>query len=134
MNTKIEPSQLQTAITDIISKYTQEVGKGTKEDVLSSGKACVEMVQAGIDAAGIGGKTYRKSFKSTTTKDTAYMTTVEIHSPKHYRLTHLLEHGHVVKNKKGEVIGASKAFPHLAPAEKEASDLLVKKIKLTIGG
>ena len=134
MDTKIEPSQLQTAITDIITKYAQEVGKGTKEDVLSSGKACVEMVRAGIDAAGIGGKTYRKSFKSTTTKDTAYITTVEVHSPKHYRLTHVLEHGHVVKNKKGEVIGTAKAFPHLAPAEKEASSLLEKKIKLTIGG
>lgn len=132
-NQKIQPDQLSDAIASIIEEYSKEVGSGVKEDVLESGKACVEMVQAGIDAAGIGGKKYRKSFKSTTTKDTAFMTTVEVHSPKHYRLTHLLEHGHVVKVK-GKVVGVSRAFPHLAPVEQEAAALLEKKVTMTIRG
>ena len=89
--------------------------------------------QGGCDAAGIGGRKYRKSFKDTVTKDTAWITTVEIHSPKHYRLTHLLEFGHVVKVK-GKVVGAARAYPHLATAETEAEELLGKKIAISVKG
>ena len=133
-NQRISPEGLNAAISDIISEYTQDIGKDVKEDVKATGKACLQMVQANIDAAGIGGRKYRRSFKDTTTKDTPWITTVEIHSPKHYRLTHLLENGHVKKTKNGKVLGVTRAFPHLAPAEKDASELLEKKVKMTIRG
>lgn len=38
-----------------------------------------------------------------------------IHNPKKYRLTHLLEKGHLITNKKGGV-GFAAPFPHFRPA------------------
>ena len=116
-----------------MAEYGEEVGQSVKEDVKDIGKETVRLVHQNIDAAGIGGRKYRKSFKDTVTKDTAWITTVEIHSPKHYRLTHLLEFGHVVKVK-GKVVGAARAYPHLATAETEAEELLGKKIAISVKG
>lgn len=130
---KVTPESFAEAVRDIITEYGDDVGKSVKEDVKETGKKCVELVHQNIDAAGIGGRKYRKSFKDTTTKDTAWITTVEVHSPKHYRLTHLLEFGHVVKVK-GKVVGAARAYPHLANAEREAEEQLEKKIAISIRG
>ena len=132
-NQTIQPSQLTEAISGILTDYSEEVSKSVKEDVKDVGKRTVQLVHQNIDAAGIGGRKYRNSFKDTTTKDTAWMTTVEIHSPKHYRLTHLLEFGHVVK-RKGKVLGTARAYPHLATAEKEAEELLGRKVAISIKG
>ena len=130
---KVTPDAFADAVRELMTEYGDEVGQSVKEDVKDIGKKTVELVHQNIDAAGIGGRKYRKSFKDTTTKDTAWITTVEIHSPKHYRLTHLLEFGHVVK-RKGKVIGAARAYPHLATAEQEAEELLGRKIAISIRG
>ena len=130
---RIKPEQLADAITEIIDDYTKEVGEGVPEDVKSTGKACVQILRAHIDSAGIGGNKYRNSFTSTTTLENRFQATVEVWSPAHYRLAHLLEHGHrVVVN--GKTIGNTKAYPHFAPAEKEASELLEKKILMRVRG
>ena len=129
----VTPDAFADAIHEIFEEYGEEVGHDVKQDVLDAGKKCVELVHQNIDQAGIGGRKYRKSFKSTTTKDTPWITTVEIHSPKHYRLAHLLEYGHVVKVK-GRVVGAARAYPHLATAEKEAEELLGHKVEISIRG
>lgn len=130
---KVTPDAFADAVRQLVEEYGEDVSKSVKEDVKDVGKETVQLVHQNIDAAGIGGRKYRKSFKETVTKDTAWITTVEIHSPKHYRLTHLLEFGHVVKVK-GKVVGAARAYPHLATAEKEAEELLGKKIAITVKG
>ena len=130
---KVTPDAFANAMQQLLEGYGEDVGQSVKEDVKDIGKKTVQLVHQNIDAAGIGGRKYRKSFKETVTKDTAWITTVEIHSPKHYRLTHLLEFGHVVKVK-GKVVGAARPYPHLSNAEKEAEELLGKKIAITVKG
>lgn len=51
-----------------------------------------------------------------------------VHNTKHYRLTHLLENGHVVKNKKG-TYGRAPAIKHIAPVEAWANDELTNEIE-----
>ena len=50
-----------------------------------------------------------------------------VHNATEYRLTHLLEKGHVVRNKKG-TYGRAPAIPHIKPAEEWASNELPNRI------
>lgn len=133
-NRKVTPENFEFAVREIIEEYAEETASSVKDATLQTGKAAVELVRANIGRAGIKGTKYRSSFKSTVTTDTPFMTTVTVHSPKHYRLTHLLEHGHrkVIHGRPRP--GRVRAFEHLAPAEKEAADLLERKVTLVVRG
>lgn len=50
-----------------------------------------------------------------------------VHNATNYQLTHLLENGHVVRNKKG-TYGCAPAHKHIKPAEEWASDELPRRI------
>lgn len=52
---------------------------------------------------------------------------VVIHNRTDYQLTHLLENGHVVRNKKG-TYGRAPAHKHIKPVEEWASDELPRRI------
>ena len=130
---RIKPDELDGAIRDIIEDYTKEVAEGVPEDVKSTGKACVQIIRAHIDSAGIGGSKYRAAIKSDVTESNRFAATVNVWAGKHYRIAHLLEHGHPIKIK-GKVVGVARAYPHFAPAEADASKLLEKKITMRATG
>ena len=50
-----------------------------------------------------------------------------VHNKTGYRLTHLLENGHVIKNKKG-TYGRTSGIKHIAPVEEWASEALIEEI------
>lgn len=50
-----------------------------------------------------------------------------VHNPSNYQLTHLLENGHVVRNKKG-TYGRTHPIKHIEPAEEWASEELPRRI------
>ena len=50
-----------------------------------------------------------------------------VHNKTHYRLTHLLENGHVIKNQYGEY-GRVAGEKHIEPVEKWAVDDVVERI------
>ena len=51
-----------------------------------------------------------------------------IYNAKHYQLTHLLEFGHIIAT--GKRAGQrSKAFPHIAPVNKSASEQFVRSVE-----
>lgn len=52
---------------------------------------------------------------------------VVVHNRTDYQLTHLLENGHVIKNKKG-TYGRTHGIKHIAPVEEWASDELPRRI------
>ena len=52
---------------------------------------------------------------------------VVIHNRTDYQLTHLLENGHVIRNKKG-TYGRAPAHKHIKPVEEWASDELPRRI------
>lgn len=51
-----------------------------------------------------------------------------VHNKKHYRLTHLLEYGHVVKNQFG-TYGRAQAEPHIAKAEQNGVKNLINRLE-----
>lgn len=55
-----------------------------------------------------------------------------VHNEEHYRLTHLLEKGHVVKNGRTRITGETweaGAYPHIAPVEEWAKSELPREVE-----
>lgn len=51
-----------------------------------------------------------------------------VYNAKHYRLTHLLENGHLIRNQNG-TYGRTKARPHIKPVEIIVQDEFFNKLK-----
>lgn len=125
--TKVKPEQLGTAISDVIREYTDDVIRELPEACQQAAKKTVKALKS--NASKIGGTgAYRKSFKSKKTAGDSNITTYTVYSTK-YRIAHLLEHGHVIKNQTGRVYGVTAAKPHWAPAEQEGMEELEKLIE-----
>lgn len=131
---KVTPENLGAAINDILTDYAETVVRSTNEAVEETGKMAVKIAQS--YATRIGRGKYAKSLSMEKTDKAGRVsvgTSVTIYS-KQYRIAHLLEHGHVVKNKSGEVVGNARAFPHFTMAEAMAESTLPAKIEQAIRG
>ena len=86
------------------------------------------------DPAGVWGSwsAYNRGWKIKTQKRKGE-TTATIHNATHYRLTHLLEKGHVIKNGTGRTFGRTGAYPHIAPVNdwtnQELPNLVKRKLE-----
>lgn len=60
---------------------------------------------------------YASSWSTKVTRSSRRLIGVTVYN-KRYQLTHLLENGHVIKNKKGEY-GRTRPIKHIEPAEQE---------------
>lgn len=134
MSTKtVTPDALCDAVQDIIKEYSDELVGKLPDIVKGAAKTTVKALKK--NAESIGGTKYRGSFKSE--KTSALLlgeTTYTVYSTQ-YRLTHLLEHGHVIRNRAGgPVYGTTRAFPHWKPAEQEGIDEIDEKIREAIEG
>ena len=67
---------------------------------------------------------YAKSWAAKTTKKTANAMEIVVYSRNRYQLAHLLEFGHALR--KG---GRTRAFPHIAPAEERAAQILEREVE-----
>lgn len=120
-----------TQIDDLLNEYSKEVreeiNKTTKERTFAS----ANIVKQKINTAGIKGKRYKNSIAGRTDKEgTGLKGTVYAKAP-HFRLTHLLEKGHVIRNQYG-TYGRTKARPHWEPAEKEITKKYEEEVKRAI--
>lgn len=134
MSTKtVTPDALCDAVQDIIKEYSDELVGKLPDIVKGAAKTTVKALKKNTES--IGGTKYRGSFKSK--KGSALIsgeTTYIVYSTQ-YRLTHLLEHGHVIRNRSGgPVYGMTRAFPHWKPAEQEGIDEIDEKIREAIEG
>lgn len=70
---------------------------------------------------------YAKSWTRKKESNALGVTTWVIYNAEHYQLNHLLEYGHVSKNKKGgRVLGEVGAVPHIAQVNDEVSSRFVR--------
>ncbi len=112
-------------IAKIIGKELNEYSNEVREVLNESGrKASKESLKVAKANAPKRSGNYAKSLK--VKKELGLMGNVKyiVHSKDHYRLTHLLEHGHATTNG-GRVEGT----PHLSIAEKVGVELFEKEIK-----
>ena len=99
--------------TDDLKKAVKKAGDEAKKDIQNNAP-----VKTGA---------YKKSWTVKTTKETSNAMEVVVHSKNRYQLAHLLEFGHA---KRGG--GRTRAFPHIAPAEQWAAELLEREVEAAL--
>ena len=113
--------QMAHVIMEGLQEYADLATEDMKAAVKKAGNQAKREVQAGAPVK--TGK-YKKSWAVKTTKENANAMEVTVHSKNRYQLAHLLEFGHA---KRGG--GRTRAFPHIAPAEAAAAELLEKEVE-----
>ena len=113
--------QIAHVIMEGLQEYADLATEDMKAAVKKAGNKAKSDVQAGAPV--MTGK-YKKSWAVKTTKENANAMEVTVHSRNRYQLAHLLEFGHA---KRGG--GRTRAFPHIAPAEAAAAELLEQEVE-----
>ena len=113
--------QMAHVIMEGLQEYADLATEDMKTAVKKAGNKAKSDVQAGAPV--MTGK-YKKSWAVKTTKENANAMEVTVHSRNRYQLAHLLEFGHA---KRGG--GRTRAFPHIAPAEAAAAELLEEDVE-----
>lgn len=109
----------------ILDEYSKEVKRATNNSMDVIAKEAVSKLKStspkktGSYARGWGVKRERGS---------GGINTVTVHNKTDYQLTHLLENGHIVRNKKG-TYGRFNGIKHIAPVEQWANSELPLEIE-----
>lgn len=116
---------LEKELAAILDDYTEEVNQTVKEVASESAKrAANELKQTSPRRR----PRYYKGWKATPKSLISGRVEYVVHNAKDYRLAHLLEFGHVLRNG-----GRTKAIPHIKPVEEKYTDEFyqdtIKKIK-----
>lgn len=127
---KVKIDGLADAVADALREYHEDVSEDVKRSVVTAADTCVKVLKA--TSPNLTGD-YAKSWKKLTAFENAAALRLQVHSEKEYRLTHLLENGHDVKDSHGVVIGKAPPYPHIGPAAEKAGQRLMKDVKLKVG-
>ena len=118
---RVKIDQMAHVIMEGLQEYADLATDDMKAAVKKAGDEAKKDVQAGAPVK--SGK-YKKSWTVKTTKENANTLEVTVHSRNRYQIAHLLEFGHA---KRGG--GRVRAFPHIAPAEQKAAELLDREVE-----
>ena len=119
----------RTSVSDL-SKQVGELLQSVSDDVLGVVQTRSEAVAGEArkriqsDSRELTGR-YRRSWAVAEEHIRGMEAVYIVHNRRHYRLTHLLEHGHIIV-KTG---GRTRAFPHIGPAADWAQRELPKRIE-----
>ena len=121
--------QFSLAVMEAMKEFQQSVDYDLVYVTQKVAHQAAKNVQVNITDSGIRGTgEYKKSIKARTIKDSPLSKKSVVYADKpHYRLTHLLEHGHAKLNG-----GRTRAFAHWEPAEQKAIDDFVKELREAI--
>ena len=108
---------LADEIKKILDDYELEVIDDLDKAAFATAKLGVkELKSTSPRSKRAKGGAYAKSWGYKKEKMPFGYTSYTIHNRKHYQLTHLLENGHLIKNKHGSY-GRTKPIPHIKPVE-----------------
>lgn len=130
MPTKISPDKFSDTMKNVLKGYGDDVASITFQIVEDTAKDGAKTLRTGEWGFKRVSGEYQRSFRVELRKSRLHVNAVIYSAAPHYRLTHLLEHGHdVVRN--GKIVGRTKAYPHWSVVE----DMAIKELeeRLTLG-
>ena len=131
MAKRIKPIALEATVHDILEKYGNQVYDVLSDCVKDVSDEAVNKLQS-VSRFAPGGHPsgqYSRSWKAEDVKAGRLGTRKIIHNEEHFRLTHLLEKGHVSRNGTHRTFGKVPAYPHIAPVNDWANDELPKLVE-----
>lgn len=129
MGTNVDIAKVYETIAGALEDYGGEIKQGLARDLEATGKECLKLVKEySPRRKGKRGGAYRRGWRVKKFVDGRNQVTMTVYNKPHYRLTHLLENGHL--NRDGS---RTEGKPHIEPAERAAEAILMKKVELTIG-
>lgn len=111
---------LSQSIMDNLNQQTSKIIEKIDKETKKISRQAIKIVQS---SSPVRYGNYKSSFKLKKLKQGKYL----IYSAKRYQLTHLLEHGHILRNGT-----TSKAIPHIIKGEEYAQKELPTKIEKII--
>lgn len=128
---KVGVLNLDSAIKEILEEYGEDVYEVLSEAVEDVTEEGVKKLQS-VNSFAPGGNPSGEYSADWTFEDVSKGRLQKkrvIHNSDHYRLTHLLEKGHVSRNGTGRTFGRVPAYPHIKDVEDWAITALPKKVK-----
>lgn len=120
-----DTSSVTVQMNKILDSYSREVQEATNKAIDSVAKESASKLR---DTSPRKTGDYAKGWKVKKERGRDGLQTVTVHNKTNYQLTHLLENGHVVRNKKG-TYGRTRPIKHIAPVEEWAVDELPREIE-----
>lgn len=124
---KINIDQLELEVARTLDKYAVMTYKVASEVVEQTAKDTVaRLKELSPKNRGNYAKTWK--YDKSQIKRGLWRFSTVVYNSKNYRLTHLLEYGHDIVNKKGERKGRTDAQPHISTAEEIAKEEMVNNM------
>ena len=134
MSKAVKVDDMAKVLAAELQKYCQDVTDGLKTDVKTVAKEAVKELKATspVDKRKTTRRgRYAKGWSDAIAYESPLDIRVEVHNKTDYQLAHLLEFGHEVVVG-GKVVGHYDGIPHIRPAEENAEDKLMKKVKVRV--
>lgn len=120
----IKPDQLEAAVARELAAYSDELAEDTKQCVRDAARLALSEVRA---RSPVDTGEYKRGWRIKKAYESDTDIRLRVYNATSYMLTHLLEHGHA-KVGGGRVPG----YPHIAPAERAASEKLGREIRTKV--
>ena len=114
-------------VGEALEEYSNDVLQAINETLEETADEAVSELKTAGDFNDRTGK-YRKGWAAKTEGGTLGIQNQIVHNKKHYRLTHLLEYGHLTRNG-----NRTRAFPHIASVEESLGDKVEQRMKEKLG-
>lgn len=111
---------ISVQMNELLDEVDREVQQSARQNIDGVAKEAVQKLR---NTSPVKTGSYAKGWSA---KKQGEMDVV-VHNRTDYQLTHLLENGHVIRNKKG-TYGRTPGIKHIAPVEEWASDELPRRI------
>ena len=128
---RIKPIDLTAAVEELLKEYGDDVFDAVGNSVEEVTNEATEKLRS-VNHFAPGGNpsgAYAKSWVNDVVRTTRTSTVKVVHNEEHYRLTHLLENGHVIRNGTGRTFGRTGKYPHIADVNDWASEELPKRFR-----
>ena len=130
---KISPIDLSSTIGALLKEYGEDLYNVVNESVKEVTDEATDKLKAVNHWANEGSGKYAGSWTNDEVRKTRVSQKMVVHNEQHYRLTHLLEKGHVIKNGTQRTFGKTGKYPHIAPVNDWANEELPKRFKQKVG-